>query len=47
MAQGQSVRSDVILSIDGRNFYIHTTQQGESVGDIAATYSLDDDEVRQ
>ena len=46
-ASGQSVRSDVVLSIDERNYYIHTTQQGESVGSIAAAYLLDEGEVRQ
>ncbi len=40
-------RSEVVLSIDGRNFYIHTVEEGQSVGSIAAAYSLDEGEVRQ
>ena len=46
-AQNPAVRSEVVLSIDGRNFFIHTTQEGQSVGDIATLYSLDEGEVRQ
>ena len=41
------VRSKVVLSIDGRNFYIHTVEDGQSVGNIATAYSLDEGEVRQ
>ena len=40
-------RSEVVLSIDGRNFYIHTVQEGQSVESIATAYSLDEGEVRQ
>ncbi|MBR3854152.1 MAG: LysM peptidoglycan-binding domain-containing protein, partial [Tidjanibacter sp.] len=46
-AQNPAVRSEVVISIDGRNFFIHTTQEGQSVGDIATLYSLDEGEVRQ
>ena len=44
-AQIPATRSEVVLSIDGRNFFIHTAQEGQSVGDIAALYSLDEGEV--
>lgn len=44
---GQSNRSKVVLDIDGRNFYVHVVESGESVENIATAYSLDSGEVMQ
>lgn len=41
----QSVRSEEVLRIDGRNFYIHRVEADQSVADLAALYSLSDGEV--
>ena len=41
----QSERSRRVVSIDSRNYYLHTVCEGQSVGDIAALYSLSTGEV--
>lgn len=43
----QSVRSEEVLRIDGRNFYIHRVEADQSVADLAALYSLSDREVME
>lgn len=43
----QSVRSEMVVEIDGRNYYIHTMGSGETLADVAATYALDAGEVMQ
>lgn len=42
---GQTERSRRVISIDSRNYFLHTVCEGQSVGDIAALYSLSDGEV--
>lgn len=41
----QSIRSTEVLRIDDNNYYIHRISAGESVADIAALYSLSDNEI--
>lgn len=43
----QSARSEEVLRIDGRNFYIHRVEADQSVADLAALYSLSDREVME
>ena len=43
----QSSRSEEVLRIDGRNFYIHRVEADQSVADLAALYSLSDREVME
>ena len=43
----QSVRSEEVLRIDGRNYYIHRVVADQSVADLATLYSLSDSEVME
>ncbi len=43
----QSERSEEVLRIDGRNYYIHRVVADQSVADLATLYSLSDSEVME
>lgn len=40
MVTAQSERSKVVMSIDSRNYYIHTVETAETLADIADIYSI-------
>lgn len=40
VANGQQTRSDVVLKIDSRNFYIHVVAENETLSNIASLYGL-------
>lgn len=40
LVTAQSERSKVVMSIDSRNYYIHTVEEGETLADISDAYSI-------